>query len=82
MLPLLARIRVTAPEGTITNAPFPAPVTGRLMIGQMLPDVVFGCFAKAMPEAAPAEGTDAAWSLRMAAGPGITGREGDGLHVA
>jgi N-methylhydantoinase B len=73
---LLARIRVTSPEGTITNAPFPAPVTGRFMIGQMLPDVVFGCFAKAMPEAAPAEGTAAAWGLRLAAGPGITGGVG------
>ena len=79
---VLARIRVTAPEGTITNAPFPAPVTGRSVIGQMLPDVVFGCFAKAMPDAAPAEGTAASWSLRIAAGPGITGREGIGLHVA
>jgi N-methylhydantoinase B len=73
---LLARIRVSAPEGTITNALSPAPVTGRSVIGHMLPDVVFGCFAKAMPDAAPAEGTAASWSLRIAAGPGITGREG------
>ncbi|HWG03722.1 MAG TPA: hydantoinase B/oxoprolinase family protein [Beijerinckiaceae bacterium] len=73
---VLARIRVTAPEGTITNALSPAPVTGRSVIGQMLPDVVFGCFAQATPDLAPAEGTDASWSLRIAAGPGITGRDG------
>lgn len=70
---VLARIVVTAPEGTIVNAPFPAPVTARALIGQMLPDVAFGCFEKAMPGKAPAEGTGASWSLRFGAGPGITG---------
>jgi N-methylhydantoinase B len=43
------------------------------VIGQMLPDVVFGCFAQAMPGQVPAEGTGASWSLRLGAGPGITG---------
>jgi N-methylhydantoinase B len=46
------------------------------VIGQMLPDVVFGCFAQAMPDAVPAEGTGASWSLRLGAGPGITGNAG------
>ncbi len=71
---VLARIIITAPENTIVNAPFPAPVTARALIGQMLPDLVFGCFAKAMPGQVPAEGTGASWSLRFGAGPGITGR--------
>ena len=70
---VLARIKVTAPEGCIVNAPFPAPVTARALIGQMLPDAVFGCFAQAMPGAVPAEGTGASWTLRFGAGPGITG---------
>jgi len=70
---VLARIVVTAPEGTIVNAPFPAPVTARALIGQMLPDVAFGCFEQAMPGQAPAEGTGASWSLRFGAGPGVTG---------
>jgi N-methylhydantoinase B len=70
---VLARINVTAPEGSIVNAPFPAPVTARAVIGQMLPDAVFGCFAQAMPDAVPAEGTGASWTLRFGAGPGITG---------
>jgi N-methylhydantoinase B len=43
------------------------------MIGQMLPDAVFGCFEQAMPGQVPAEGTGASWSLRLGAGPGITG---------
>ncbi len=75
---VLARIVVTAPEGTIVNAPFPAPVTARALIGQMLPDVAFGCFEKAMPGRAPAEGTGASWSLRFGAGPGVTGPEAKG----
>ena len=71
-----ARIHVTAPEGSIVNAPPPAPVTARAVIGQMLPDVVFGCFDKARAGLAPAEGTDASWSLRLNGSPGITGHRG------
>jgi N-methylhydantoinase B len=72
---VLARIAVTAPDNCIVNALFPAPVTARAVIGQMLPDVVFGCFAQAMPGEVPAEGTGASWSLRLGAGP--VRREGD-----
>lgn len=75
---VLARIVVSAPEGTIVNAPFPSPVTARALIGQMLPDVAFGCFEKAMPGQAPAEGTGASWSLRFGAGPGVTGPDAKG----
>jgi N-methylhydantoinase B len=70
---VLARISVTAPDNCIVNALFPAPVTARAVIGQMLPDVVFGCFDQAMPGEVPAEGTGASWSLRLGGGPGITG---------
>jgi N-methylhydantoinase B len=72
---VLSRIRVTAPDNCVTNALFPAPVTARAMIGQMLPDLVFGCFEQAMPGKVPAEGTGASWSLRLGAGPGITGNQ-------
>jgi N-methylhydantoinase B len=71
---VLARIVITAPENTIVNALYPAPVTARAMMGQMLPDVAFGCFDKAMPGQVPAEGTGASWTLRLGADPGITGR--------
>ena len=71
---VLSHIKVTAPEGCILNAPPPAPVTARAIIGQMLPDAVFGCFDKARAGLAPAEGTAASWTLRMAAGPGLTGQ--------
>lgn len=52
----LSVVRVTAPLGCILNAPRPAAVSARHTIGQMLPDVVLGALAKAVPGAAPAEG--------------------------
>ncbi|MCC6888718.1 MAG: hydantoinase B/oxoprolinase family protein [Hyphomicrobiales bacterium] len=70
---VLSRIKVTAPDNCIVNAPFPAPVTARAVIGQMLPDLVFGCFDQAMPGQVPAEGTGASWTMRLGAGPGIAG---------
>jgi N-methylhydantoinase B len=70
---VLSRIKVTAPENCIVNALPPAPVTGRATIGQVLPDVVFGCFDNAMPGRVPAEGTGGSSTLRLGAGPGITG---------
>jgi N-methylhydantoinase B len=70
---VLSRIVVTAPDNCITNALFPAPVTARALIGHMLPDLVFGCFDQAIPAKVPAEGTGSSWTLRLAAGPGITG---------
>ncbi len=74
---VLARIVITAPENCIVNALSPAPVTARALIGQMLPDLVFGCFDKAMPGMVPAEGTGASWTLRLGAGPGLTGLSSD-----
>ena len=46
------RARV-APEGCILNAPFPLPVAARSTVGQMLPDVVFGCLRQVRPERCP-----------------------------
>ncbi len=53
----LSAYGVTAPPHTIVNALAPAPVALRHIIGQMLPDVVFGCLRQAMPDRVPAEGT-------------------------
>ena len=38
-------VKVTAPEGCILNAKRPMPVSARHVIGQKLPDVIFGCLA-------------------------------------
>jgi len=57
--------RVTAPAGTVLNAPYPAAVNARHIIGQMLPDVVFGCLHQIVPERVPAEGASCLWNLTM-----------------
>jgi N-methylhydantoinase B len=59
----LAPLTVSAPPGCILNAPKPAPVASRHIIGQMLPDVVFGCLRQIIPERVPAEGTSCLWNL-------------------
>lgn len=61
----LAPFTVSAPEGSILNAPKPRPVLSRHIIGQMLPDVVFGCLRQAIPERVPAEGTSCLWNITL-----------------
>src|SRR5438270_5037181 len=61
----LAPLTVSAPAGAILNAPKPAPVASRHVIGQMLPDVVFGCLRQIIPERVPAEGTSCLWNLNV-----------------
>jgi N-methylhydantoinase B len=61
----LEPLTVSAPLDTILNAPKPAPVASRHVIGQMLPDVVFGCLRQAIPDRVPAEGTSCLWNLNV-----------------
>lgn len=61
----LAPLTVAAPLGAILNAPKPAAVSSRHVIGQMLPDVVFGCLRQVIPERVPAEGTSCLWNLNV-----------------
>ncbi len=69
----LAVVRVAAPEGCILNAPFPLAVAARSTVGQMLPDVVFGCLRQARADKVPAEGTSCLWNIRLAGGQGGPG---------
>ena len=70
----LAAIDVSAPPGSLLNAPAPAAVSARHSIGQMLPDVVLGCLEQALePGAVPAEGASCLWNPVIMAGPGLTG---------
>jgi N-methylhydantoinase B len=71
----LAPVRVTAPEGSILNAPRPAAVAARHALGQMLPDVVLGCLHQAVPGIAPAEGTSCLWNPVLYGGHGIAGAQ-------
>ena len=66
----LSVIRIRAPEGCILNARDPAPVSVRHVIGQMLPDVMFGCLHQALPGRVPAEGTSCLWNLSAMGGAG------------
>ena len=61
----LGPFRVTAPPGCIVNAPRPAPVAMRHTIGQIMPDLVFGCLHQALPGRVPAEGASAMWDLPL-----------------
>lgn len=67
---------VTAPEGSILNVQRPWPVAARHVIGQMLPDVVFGCLSQAIPDRVPAEGSSCLWSVQLR---GNLPSEGNGL---
>lgn len=61
----LGPLTVSAPEGTVLNALKPAPVSSRHVIGQMLPDMVFGCLRQAIPDRVPAEGTSCLWNIAV-----------------
>ena len=47
---VLRAITTTAPEGSILNARFPAPVNSRGSVGQFLPEIVFATLAEIMPD--------------------------------
>jgi len=61
----LAPFRVTAPVGCILNAVAPAPVAMRHTIGQMTPDLVYGCLHQALPGVVPAEGASCMYDLPL-----------------
>jgi N-methylhydantoinase B len=63
---------VTAPEGCILNATFPAPVGARHLIGHFLPSLIFGALAKALPERLMADGANSVW-ISMYRGERVNG---------
>lgn len=65
----LAPFRVTAPKGCILNAQPPAPVAMRHALGQMTPDLVFGCLSQALPDCVPAEGASCMYDLPLRNAP-------------
>jgi N-methylhydantoinase B len=64
----LQAVTVSAPEGSILNAVRPMPVSARHVIGQMLPDVIFGCLSQILPAQTPAEGAGAMWNPMIRGG--------------
>lgn len=61
----LAPFEVTGPKGCILNAQRPAPVAMRHTLGQMTPDLVFGCLHQALPDRVPAEGASSMFDLPL-----------------
>lgn len=79
----LGVIRVSAPDGSILNAPPPSAVAARHVIGQMLPDVMLGCLYQIIPDRVPAEGTSCLWNPVLLGGRGIVdGDYGDSRPFA
>ncbi len=70
----LEAFTVTSPEN-ILNAPRPAPVSVRHVIGHLVPDLVLGALAKALPGRVLAEGAAALWNIHMSVRP-VTGAAG------
>ncbi len=72
----LSVFRAVAEPGSAVHPQHPSPVTARHVIGQMLPDVAFGCLAQALPGRIPAESAGSIWVLPFSGGgtrPGARG---------
>ena len=65
----LEPFRITAPENTIVNAPHPAPVALRHVIGHMIPDTVYTALDQILPHTVPAEGAGALCNFQVSLRP-------------
>jgi N-methylhydantoinase B len=65
----------------ILNAPRPAPVSLRHVIGHLVPDLVLGALAKALPGRILAEGAASLWNIHISVrpAPGRIGRRAEVL---
>ena len=75
----LAPISVSAPEGCVLNVKRPWPVAARHTVGQMLPDVVFGCLQQVMP--VPAEGASSLWNPQIFGGGSLVDEVEEGTDA-
>src|SRR6185295_18553393 len=70
-------VTVSAPEDSIVHPLRPRPVTARHLIGQTLPELVFGCFSEPLKAQVPAEGAGSIWILGLSGGPQVEGARPD-----
>jgi N-methylhydantoinase B len=68
----LAPIKVTAPEGSIVNCSYPAPVNARHVVGMYVPMPILKALYHVIPDRVLAEGSGAVWTMQ------IQGRRDDG----
>lgn len=59
---------VRAEERSVVHPLRPSPVTARHVVGQMLPDLMFGCLEAAVGGATPAESAGSIWVMAMTGG--------------
>lgn len=76
----LEPFRVLAEENSCVHPLRPAPVTARHVIGQMLPDLMFGCLSQALAGRVPAESAGSIWVLPLAS-EGTSGTQFNVLNV-
>jgi len=77
----LEPITVAAPEGCVLNAKRPWPVAARHTVGQMLPDVVFGCLHQVIAGGVPAEGASSLWNPQIFGGGSLVDEVEDGTDA-
>lgn len=70
----LEAFTISSPEN-ILNAPRPAPVSVRHVIGHLVPDLVLGALAQALPGQVLAEGAASLWNIHMSVRP-VAGQAG------
>jgi N-methylhydantoinase B len=61
----LAPIKVTAPEGSIVNCRYPAPVAARHVVGMYVPMPILKALYHVVPDKVLAEGPGAVWSTQV-----------------
>jgi N-methylhydantoinase B len=76
----LEPFHVLAEEHTCVHPLRPAPVTARHVIGQMLPDLMFGCLSQALEGRVPAESAGSIWLLPLTS-EGASGTRFNVLNV-
>ena len=59
-------ITVSAPDGSILNPRYPAPVNGRSMVGHFIPSAIFGALCKAVPSLVQAASGSPSWGINAA----------------
>ena len=67
----LGPFQVTGPPGCILNAQPPSPVAMRHTLGQMTPDLAYGCLTQALPDRVPAEGASTLYDLPLRSAPEV-----------
>lgn len=61
----LAPIKVSAPEGSIINCKYPAPVNARHVVGMYVPMPILKALYQVMPDRVLAEGSGAVWTIQI-----------------